>query len=90
MSKEKNLYSLVETEKATLQQEQNKISLKVPRKANKIEIKKYIEKKLDGNQVLKINILNKKKKNNKTERRAVLSLKNEISSEVDNLFNAAK
>jgi ribosomal protein L23 len=90
MSKEKILYSLVETEKATLQQEQNKISLKVIGKVNKIEVKKYVEKKIEGNKVLKVNILNRKSRKNKTEKIAVLSLQNEVSSEIENLFSAAK
>ena len=55
---DKVLYPVV-TEKSTAISEQNKIVFKVPRGANKINLKKTIEKifKVD---VIKINIINKK------------------------------
>ena len=46
------------TEKTTNLSEQNKIVFKVPRAANKINLKKNIEKIFKGN-VIKINIINK-------------------------------
>jgi large subunit ribosomal protein L23 len=49
------------TEKATNMSEQNKIVFKVPLKANKINLKKNIEKIFKVN-VTKINIINKKSK----------------------------
>tara|TARA_B100001250_G_scaffold124422_1_gene105769 strand:+ start:1776 stop:2069 length:294 start_codon:yes stop_codon:yes gene_type:complete len=58
-----NLYdkilSPIITEKTTNLSEQNKISFKVPTKANKINLKKNIEKIFKVN-VTKINIINKK------------------------------
>ena len=49
------------TEKATNLSEQNKIIFKVPSKANKVNLKKNIEKIFKVN-VTKINIINKKSK----------------------------
>ena len=49
------------TEKSTNLSEQNKIIFKVPSKANKVNLKKNIEKILKVN-VTKINIINKKSK----------------------------
>ena len=60
-----NLYdkiiSPIVTEKSTNLSEQNKIIFKVPSKANKINLKKSIEKLFKVN-VIKINIINKRPK----------------------------
>ena len=53
------ILSPVVTEKSTILSEQNKIVFKVPRTANKINLKKTIEKIFKVN-VTKINIINKK------------------------------
>ena len=53
-----NIISPVVTEKSTNLSEQNKIVFKVPHKANKINLKKNIEKIFKVN-VIKVNIINK-------------------------------
>tara|TARA_B110000438_G_C15270919_1_gene418356 strand:- start:209 stop:502 length:294 start_codon:yes stop_codon:yes gene_type:complete len=53
------ILSPIVTEKSTNMSEQNKIAFKVPRAANKINLKKNIEKIWKVN-VIKINIINKK------------------------------
>ena len=58
------------TEKSTNLSEQNKIIFKVPSKANKVNLKKNIEKIFKVN-VTKINIINKKKKIKNTRGRKV-------------------
>ena len=58
------------TEKSTNLSEQNKIIFKVPKKANKINLKKNIEKIFKVN-VTKINIINKKSKIKLTRGRKV-------------------
>ena len=58
------------TEKSTNLSEQNKIVFKVPRKANKVNLKKNIEKIFKVN-VTKINIINKKSRNKITRGRKV-------------------
>tara|TARA_B100001250_G_scaffold31303_1_gene25662 strand:+ start:506 stop:799 length:294 start_codon:yes stop_codon:yes gene_type:complete len=58
---DKILFPVV-TEKSTNLSEQNKIIFKVPKKTNKINLKKNIEKIFKVN-VIKINIINKKKRN---------------------------
>ena len=52
------IYSPIVTEKSTTLSEQNKIVFKVPSRANKINLKKNIEKIFKVN-VIKINIINK-------------------------------
>ena len=52
------IYSPIVTEKSTTLSEQNKIVFKVPSRANKINLKKNIEKIFKVN-VTKINIINK-------------------------------
>ena len=58
------------TEKSTNLSEQNKIVFKVPAKANKINLKKNIEKLFKVN-VTKINIINKQKRTKLTRGRKV-------------------
>ena len=58
------------TEKSTNLSEQNKIIFKVPKKANKINLKKNIEKIFKVN-VTKINIVNKKSRNKITRGRKI-------------------
>ena len=58
------------TEKSTNLSEQNKIIFKVPSKANKVNLKKNIEKIFKVN-VIKINIINKKSKIKVTRGRKV-------------------
>ena len=58
------------TEKSTNLSEQNKIIFKVPKKANKKNLKKNIEKLFKVN-VVKINIINKKSKIKNTRGRKV-------------------
>jgi len=58
------------TEKSTNLSEQNKVVFKVPRKANKVNLKKNIEKIFKVN-VTKINIINKKSRNKITRGRKV-------------------
>lgn len=58
------------TEKSTNLSEQNKVVFKVPRKANKVNLKKNIEKIFKVN-VTKINIINKKSRNKITKGRKV-------------------
>jgi len=53
------IYSPIVTEKSTTLSEQNKIVFKVPNKANKINLKKNIEKIFKVN-VIKVNIINKR------------------------------
>jgi len=53
------IYSPIVTEKSTTLSEQNKIVFKVPNKANKVNLKKNIEKIFKVN-VIKINIINKR------------------------------
>ena len=69
-----NLYdkilSPIITEKTTNLSEQNKISFKVPTKANKINLKKNIEKIFKVN-VTKINIINKKTRTKMTRGKKV-------------------
>ena len=66
---DKILFPVV-TEKSTNLSEQNKIVFKVPDKANKINLKKNIEKVFKVN-VLKVNIINKKARNKITRGRKV-------------------
>jgi len=69
-----NLYdkiiSPVLTEKSTNLSDQNKIIFKIPRKANKVSLKKNIEKIFKVN-VTKINIINKKPRTKLTRGRKV-------------------
>ena len=58
------------TEKSTNLSEQNKVVFRVPRKANKVNLKKNIEKIFKVN-VTKINIINKKPHNKITRGRKV-------------------
>ena len=58
------------TEKSTNLSEQNKIAFKVPRSANKINLKKNIEKIFKVN-VIKINIINKQNRTKLTRGRKV-------------------
>ena len=58
------------TEKSTNLSEQNKIIFKVPKKANKINLKKNIEKIFKVN-VTKINIINKKTREKSTRGKKV-------------------
>ena len=57
---DKILFPVV-TEKSSNSSEQNKVTFKVPRGANKINLKKSVEKIFKVN-VIKINIINKKRK----------------------------
>ena len=58
------------TEKSTNLSEQNKVVFKVPRKANKVNLKKNIEKIFKVN-VTKINIINKKSRKKITKGKKV-------------------
>ena len=64
------IYSPVVTEKSTILSEQNKIVFKVPRRANKINLKKNIEKIFKVN-VIKINIINKQNRKKLTRGRKI-------------------
>ena len=64
------IYSPILTEKTTNFSEQNKIVFKVPKRANKINLKKNIEKIFKVN-VIKINIINKQNKKKLTRGRKV-------------------
>ena len=64
------IISPVVTEKSTNLSEQNKIVFKVPYKANKVNLKKNIEKIFKVN-VTKINIINKKTREKTTRGRKV-------------------
>ena len=64
------ILSPIVTEKSTNLSEQNKIVFKVPRKANKINLKKNIEKIFKVN-VIKINILNKQNRTKLTRGKKV-------------------
>ena len=64
------IYSPIVTEKSTTLSEQNKIVFKVPKKTNKINIKKNIEKIFKVN-VIKINIINKQNRKKFTRGRKV-------------------
>jgi len=64
------IYSPILTEKSTSLSEQNKIVFKVPNKANKINLKKNIEKIFKVN-VIKINIINKQSRKKLTRGRKV-------------------
>ena len=64
------ILSPIITEKSTNLSEQNKIIFRVPRNANKINLKKNIEKIFKVN-VTKINIINKKTRINLTRGRKV-------------------
>ena len=64
------ILSPIITEKSTNLSEQNKIIFKVPSKANKVNLKKNIEKIFKVN-VTKINIINKKSKIKNTRGRKV-------------------
>ncbi len=64
------IYSPIVTEKTTNLSEQNKIVFKVPNKANKINLKKNIEKIFKVN-VIKINIINKQNRKKFTRGRKV-------------------
>ena len=77
------IYSPIVTEKSTTLSEQNKIVFKVPSRANKINLKKNIEKIFKVN-VIKINIINKqsrkkltrgKKVNIQGYKKAIITLK---------------
>ena len=77
------IYSPIVTEKSTTLSEQNKIVFKVPSRANKINLKKNIEKIFKVN-VIKINIINKqnrkkltrgKKINIQGYKKAIITLK---------------
>ncbi len=77
------IYSPIVTEKSTILSEQNKIVFKVPSRANKINLKKNIEKIFKVN-VIKINIINKqsrkklikgKKVNIQGYKKAIITLK---------------
>ena len=77
------IYSPIVTEKSTTLSEQNKIVFKVPTRANKINLKKNIEKIFKVN-VIKINIINKqsrkkltrgKKVNIQGYKKAIITLK---------------
>ena len=79
---DKILFPIV-TEKSTNMSEQNKIVFKVPSKANKVNLKKNIEKIFKVN-VIKINIINKqnrivvkrgKKVNVQGHKKAIITLK---------------
>ena len=64
------IYSPILTEKSTALSDQNKIVFRVPAKANKVNLKKSIEKifKVD---VIKINIINKQSRTKLTRGRKV-------------------
>ena len=64
------IISPIVTEKSTNLSDQNKIVFKVPYKANKINLKKNIEKIFKVN-VIKINIINKKSRTKTTRGRKV-------------------
>jgi len=64
------IYSPILTEKSTALSEQNKIVFKVPSGANKINLKKNIEKIFKVN-VVKINIINKQNRKKLTRGRKV-------------------
>ena len=64
------ILSPIVTEKSTNLSEQNKIVFKVPRKSNKKNLKKNIEKIFKVN-VVKVNIINKKSRNKITRGRKV-------------------
>ena len=64
------ILSPIVTEKSTNLSEQNKIIFKVPQGANKINLKKNIEKIFKVN-VVKINIINKKSRQKQTRGRKV-------------------
>ena len=64
------IISPVLTEKSTNLSEQNKIIFKVPKKANKKNLKKNIEKIFKVN-VIKVNIINKQSRNKITRGRKV-------------------
>ena len=64
------IYSPILTEKSTALSDQNKIVFKVPKKANKNNLKKNIEKIFKVN-VIKVNIINKKSRNKITRGRKV-------------------
>ena len=77
------IYSPILTEKSTTLSEQNKIVFKVPSRANKINLKKNIEKIFKVN-IIKINIINKqsrkklikgKKVNIQGYKKAIITLK---------------
>ncbi len=64
------IYSPIVTEKSTTLSEQNKIVFKIPNKANKVNLKKNIEKIFKVN-VIKINIINKKNRKKITRGRKI-------------------
>ena len=64
------IYSPIVTEKSTTLSEQNKIVFKVPNKANKVNLKKNIEKIFKVN-VIKVNIINKQNRKKLTRGRKV-------------------
>ena len=64
------IISPIVTEKSTNLSDQNKIVFKVPYKANKINLKKNIEKIFKVN-VIKINIINKKSRTKTTRGRKI-------------------
>ena len=64
------IYSPILTEKSTALSDQNKIVFKVPKKANKNNLKKNIEKIFKVN-VTKVNIINKKSRYKVTRGRKV-------------------
>ena len=64
------IYSPILTEKSTALSDQNKIVFKVPKKANKNNLKKNIEKIFKVN-VVKINIINKQNRTKLTRGRKV-------------------
>ena len=64
------IYSPILTEKSTTLSDQNKIVFKVPKKANKNNLKKNIEKIFKVN-VVKINIINKQNRKKLTRGRKI-------------------
>ena len=64
------IYSPILTEKSTALSDQNKIVFKVPKRANKNNLKKNIEKIFKVN-VVKINIINKQKRKKLTRGRKI-------------------
>jgi large subunit ribosomal protein L23 len=64
------IYSPLLTEKSTNLSEQNKVVFKVPKEANKVSLKKNIEKIFKVN-VTKINIINKKNRTKVTRGKKV-------------------
>ena len=64
------IYSPIVTEKSTTLSEQNKIVFKVPTRANKVNLKKNIEKIFKVN-VIKINIINKQSRKKLTRGKKV-------------------